>query len=192
MTSDDNIICDDSAVNNSIHESDIYDSTLTEDGSENISASSFRHIGVHVADINQEGIGDIGDGISDAASTLCKIKSQNLNRPLLGHLNMNGISNKFESLKTLIEGKIDIFVVSETKIDSSFPSSQFSLDGFAEPLRRDRNIHGGGVLMYYRNDLHFKEVKPISFPADVEVIFAELTLRKAKWLIVGGYNPDKI
>ena len=104
---------------------------------------------------------------------------------------MNGISNKFESLKTLIEGKIDIFVVSETKIDSSFPSSQFSLDGFAEPLRRDRNIHGGGVLMYYRNNLPFKEVKPISFPADVEVIFAELTLRKAKWLIVGGYNPDK-
>ena len=44
--------------------------------------------------------------------------------------------------------------------------------------------------MYFRNDLPFKGVKPTTSPGDVEVIFAELTLRKFKWLIV-GYNPEK-
>ena len=67
----------------------------------------------------------MGD-IDDIASTLCEIKKKNVNRPLLCHLNVNGIHNKFECLKTLIEGKIDISVVSKTKIDSSFLSSQFS------------------------------------------------------------------
>ena len=96
-----------------------------------------------------EGVRDI----ADVASTLREIKQKNVNRTLLCHLNVNGIRNNFECIKTLTEGKIDTFVVSETKLDSSFPSSQFSLDGFSDPLRRDRNKQGRGILIYFRNDI---------------------------------------
>ena len=49
------------------------------------------------------------------------LKLDNLNRVILGHLNINSIRNKFEELKTLIIGKIDILIISETKIDNTFP-----------------------------------------------------------------------
>ena len=42
-----------------------------------------------------------------------------------GHLNINSIRNKFELLSFLIGGKVDILLISETKIDSTFPTSQF-------------------------------------------------------------------
>ena len=41
-------------------------------------------------------------------------------------------------------GNIDILIIGESKLDDTFPSSQFLIDGYAEPFRRDRNVQGGG------------------------------------------------
>ena len=51
--------------------------------------------------------------------------SQNPNRTLIGHLNINSLRNKFESLIETITSKVDILLISETKIDSSFHLNQF-------------------------------------------------------------------
>ena len=48
-----------------------------------------------------------------------------MNRLLIGNLNINSISNKFDQLKLLVRGKVDILVITETKLDSTFPTSQF-------------------------------------------------------------------
>ena len=34
---------------------------------------------------------------------------------------------------------LDIFIVTETKLDDSFPVSQFKVEGFSTPFRLDRN-----------------------------------------------------
>ena len=60
---------------------------------------------------------------------LSKIKSftyDNAKNPILGYVNINSLRNKFALLKPFINSAFDIFLVSETKIDSSFPNSQFS------------------------------------------------------------------
>ena len=44
-------------------------------------------------------------------------------------------------------GKLDIFLISETKIDSSFPDAQFSNEGYFNPYRKDRCLGSGGLLM---------------------------------------------
>ena len=44
-------------------------------------------------------------------------------------------------------------MISETKIDESFPLSQFMIDGFSMPYRCDRNSHGGGILVHFRNNI---------------------------------------
>ena len=46
----------------------------------------------------------------------------------------------------LIKGFVDIFMISETKLDFSFPEGQFFLDGYQTPFRFDRNGNGGGIL----------------------------------------------
>ena len=45
----------------------------------------------------------------------------------------------------MINGNTDIFMISETKLEGTFPVAQFSLQGFCFPCRFDRNRSGGGI-----------------------------------------------
>ena len=49
-----------------------------------------------------------------------------------------------------IINEIDIFMISETKIDYNFPISQFAMTGYSIPFRLDRTTHGGGILSFVR------------------------------------------
>ena len=60
------------------------------------------------------------------------------------HLSINSVRNKFAFLATQVQGKIDIFIISETKIDESFPKGNFLIEGFSTPYRLDRDSKGGG------------------------------------------------
>ena len=82
-------------------------------------------------------------------------------------------------------------MITETKIDDSYPSPHFIIEGFSPPFRLDRKINGGGVLIYVSDLIPCNQVEFLSRPNDVEGIFLELNLRKTKWLLMGGYNPSK-
>ena len=73
------------------------------------------------------------------------LKLKNVNKKIIGQININSISSKFNQLKELVLKRIDILVVSETKLDEIFPSSQFHMDGFSLPYRLDRNRNAGGL-----------------------------------------------
>ena len=91
----------------------------------------------------------------------------------------------------LIKGNIDIIVITETKIDESFPSLQFAIEGYAPPFRLYRNVNGGGVIIYVREDIPCRELKTHGVEKSFEGIFLEINLRKSKWLLFGGYNYNK-
>ena len=40
-----------------------------------------------------------------------------MNRLIIGNLSINSISNKFDQLKLFVQGKVDILIVIETKLD---------------------------------------------------------------------------
>ena len=42
-------------------------------------------------------------------------------------------------MKPMLLDDTDIFMVTETKLDDSFPVSQFNVEGFSTPFRLDRN-----------------------------------------------------
>ena len=55
----------------------------------------------------------------------------------------------------MVAEEIDILMITETKLDDSFPASQFSIQDFRTPFRIDRNKNGGGILLYImRNITH--------------------------------------
>ena len=70
-------------------------------------------------------------------------------------------------------------MISETKLDESFPSMQFSIDGY-NIFRSDRNAKGGGILMYVRDDIACKLIPMRN--STIEGFFIELKLRKKKCL----------
>ena len=71
-----------------------------------------------------------------------------INLVFIGHLNSNSIRSKFEMLRFLPASNIDILMTSESKLDGTFPSSQFQIYGFRTPYRLDRN-HGGGEILLF-------------------------------------------
>ena len=70
----------------------------------------------------------------DAPSKLKLLRLRNVGRVIIGYLNINSIRNKFDALRDIIAANIDILMVAETKIDSSFPRGQFLIDGFVAPF----------------------------------------------------------
>ena len=69
-------------------------------------------------------------------------------------------------------------MISETKLDDSFPARQFLIDGYTSLYRVDRSGKGGGILMYVREDIPSKII-PIHFP-NTESYFLEINLKKMK------------
>ena len=74
---------------------------------------------------------------------------------IMGHLNVNSLRNKFESIKLIISPNFDIFLVSETKLDESFPNNQFSISSY-RMFRQDRNCFGGGLCIYVKENIASK------------------------------------
>ena len=112
-----------------------------------------------------------------------------MDKLIFGNFNINSISSKFDQMKVLLQGNIDILVLTETKLDSSFSSNQFILEGYSKPFRLDRNKNGGGLLVYVREDIPCKELKLHNFNEHIEGIFIEINLRKCKWLPFTTYHP---
>ena len=91
--------------------------------------------------------------INNAKRRLKGIKIQSPDKLILGHLNINSVRNKFEALTYIIDNNMDLLLISETKLDDSFPTAQFQMKGFSVPYRYDRNRKSGGLLLYIRKDI---------------------------------------
>ena len=98
-----------------------------------------------------------------------------MNKLIFAHLNINSIRNKFEELISQVEGTVDVLMISETKIDDSFPIANFLIDGFSQPYRIDQNSSGGGIMFYVREDIPSNLLKVESLP--IESLYVELKLR---------------
>ena len=45
-------------------------------------------------------------------------------------------------------------MICETKLDESFPTSQFFMNGFSSPHRLNCKCNDDGILLYIREDIH--------------------------------------
>ena len=69
------------------------------------------------------------------------------NKLIFAHVIINFIRNKFEFLSAQVKGNMDVLMVSETKIDNSFPVGNFVMDCFSTPYWLDRDCNGGGIML---------------------------------------------
>ena len=106
------------------------------------------------------------------------LRCKNLNRILIGHLNINSLRNKFEILESSIAVNLDMLMISETKLDESFPVSQFLIPAFENPNRLDRSSSGGGIMPYIRQAIPFKLLKSSGLSANAEALLVEVKINK--------------
>ena len=105
----------------------------------------------------------------------------------MAQLNIKSLRNKFDSPVRMLHNNLDILLISETKVDSSCPTAQFQIEGYAT-YRLDRNTNGGGILLYIREDI---PSTLLNSDMSIESFSIEINIRKKKWLLVCTYNPNK-
>ena len=106
----------------------------------------------------------------------------------MDHLNINSLRNKFESIKPIISPNFDIFLVSETKLDESFPNNQFSISGY-RMFRQDRNCFGGGLCIYVKENIASNQLNSHS-DKETEAIYLKINMWLRNWLIADLYKPS--
>ena len=75
-------------------------------------------------------------------------KSDHPKNLIIDHYNVNSIRHNIYEITPLLQEQLfDILAIAETKIDDSFPHSQFHVPNY-KLHRQDRNSHGGGIMIY--------------------------------------------
>ena len=77
----------------------------------------------------------------------------------------------------MVGDRFDVFCIAESKLDSSFPKSQFSIQGYKNPYRLDISDKSGGLLVYVRNGISSRHLKDFPLPNDIQAIPVELRLK---------------
>ena len=121
-----------------------------------------------------------------------ELRNNYSSNPIIGYLNINSFQNKVISFREIIKkAPLDIICIDETKLDQSFPDSQFYIENYQfPPFRRDRDSKGGGKMVFIKNGLIVKRIKDLETKIS-ETICIELTIAKKKWCIIFGYKPPK-
>ena len=117
------------------------------------------------------------------------LRNDNLSNLNFCYLNINSARNKFTDLQTIISGNVDIVSIAETRLDASFPSAQFTLEGYYTPYRLDINNKSGGILVYVKSSIPSRCLCYEELRISIQAIPFEINLRKEKWLVISIYRP---
>ena len=140
--------------------------------------SDISNLGFVSSNWNSPNVKDYEKNSFDPRLVLENLTLKNNHRLVIGNLSVNFTSNKFDNLKLIIQGKIDILVITEPEIDSTFPLNQFAMPGYSKHYRFDRNRNGGSFFTNVREDISSRELKIHKTPEDIESIFIEINLIK--------------
>ena len=136
-------------------------------------------------------INDTMVGDATELNALGTARRENPRDLLLSHLNINSIQNKFEELRHIVlESRVQIMVVSKSKVDASYPDSQFHIPGY-HLHRQDRKKGGGGVLMLVSSKIESRRIKIDRKYKTIEIIALHIALTTRNLILLAIYRPPK-
>ena len=98
--------------------------------------------------------------------TIKNLRLNNVNRVIIGNLNINSVRNKFDQLQEIILKYIGVLIITETKLDDTFPNAHFLVPEFSKPFDLDRNRKEDGITIYVREDIPSKLLAKHVLPSD--------------------------
>ena len=119
---------------------------------------------------------------------LIESRKKNPNNVLICCLNINSLHYKVVDLRMLLSKFLPhYFALVETKLDESFPNSQFVIDQHEIRTRRDRNKNVGELIEYVRKGLICKSLED-TVNLNSEIIVSEIAIKNNKWAILVHTN----
>ena len=108
-------------------------------------------------------LSDIEETVNSINFDISNGPSMDIENFKIVHYNINSIlaPDKIDQLSDICQTlKVDVLIISESKLDHTIPNNLILMPGYHEPLRHDRphnGRHGGGVLMYISENLAFQQ-----------------------------------
>ena len=111
-------------------------------------------------------------------------RKNNKKECMIALLNVNSPLSKFIEIKEwLVDGVFDILCIQETKIDGTFPNSQFNVNGY-NIFRRDRKKGGGGVMIFVLDSIKAVPIKIVC--KFMEAILLDLTIGQTRFTLIAA------
>ena len=97
--------------------------------------------------------------------------------------------NKFDALEFIIKDKFHVFLLSDSKLDSSFPDVQFKIPSH-RIFRQDQDKYRDGLMFYINQNIPCKKIGTFQLTSSIETLTLEINLGKEKLLVFGTYKPQ--
>ena len=120
-----------------------------------------------------------------ANNDLLEIQQQrvdNVKSIIVVHLNINSIRNKLILAESIVKA-FDLFLISESKLDCTFPMKQFHIFGF-KVFRRDPNRFGGDLISYINENIPCRPLNNHPTFSNLKLIAIEVHQNKGRWLFI--------
>ncbi|EDO48871.1 predicted protein [Nematostella vectensis] len=104
---------------------------------------------------------------------LTAVRRSHPSQVFVAHLNINSLQNKFDKVLLMNEKlRMGVFVITETKLDSSYPDVQFKIPDYR----------------IYRQD---RKIKPSKNYKTIEVLPLEVNFSGKRVMVLGIYSPPR-
>ena len=108
------------------------------------------------------------------------------NSLLIASLNVRGLLPKLDDIALIIaKFNLSVFGICETFLDNDINVQEFTIPGF-KTVFKHRTRHGGGVLMYIKDDVNFDE---LHVDGDTESVWIKMTNGKTPVVVGMMYRP---
>ena len=107
-------------------------------------------------------------------SSLFNIQKYHSNEIIMAHININSLGREIDMLTNSAIKYIEALMISETKLEDTFPHAIQHLKDFSNSSTLDRNFHGGGILVYVTDNIPSNLVKLDQKFENFESFFIEL------------------
>ena len=136
------------------------------------------------SEINSQSVCDKSPSNCDFLSNIKTLKGFKI-----AALNIAGLVRHIDELKMVMSSQtFDILAINETRLDSTIADKDTSIIGY-NVIHKDRNGHGGGVLLYVKETWNFL-TKPIIPDVELEILTIEIIGKYVKpFLITTWYRP---
>lgn len=104
------------------------------------------------------------------------------------HLNTRSIRHKMDYLSNMAEA-FHIVCCSETHLAADVDTNDLIIEGFDDPIRKDRTRNGGGIIVYMSSHLKYKRRNELESPL-IENIWVQIKLKSFDIIICCYYRSD--
>ena len=140
-------------------------------------------------------ISDFEDQPNSVQYDLSNGSPLDINKFIVAHFNVNSIlaENRLDEVQSVCSTlNIAVLCITESKLDETIPSSVVMLQGYHEPIRRDRILNGrqgGGCLMYISENLLFKHRTDLQTD-HFEHLWADIKVGGLNFTVTCFYRPQ--